>query len=71
MEGRGERPKDCGRLNQSSEMKLALVVVAEQRSILSIPSAPAILTCVHATLGKEGGGSSPLDHQDNIAPSGY
>eukprot|EP00973_Karenia_brevis_P010737 1454587-Karenia_brevis.AAC.1 len=46
-------------------------ILAEQRSMLSIPSAPAMPTCVHAMLGNAGGDSWPLDHQHNIAPSGY
>eukprot|EP00973_Karenia_brevis_P021401 2941807-Karenia_brevis.AAC.1 len=28
-------------------------------------------TCVHAASVKAGGDSSPLTHQDNIAPCGY
>eukprot|EP00973_Karenia_brevis_P081087 11245437-Karenia_brevis.AAC.1 len=45
--------------------------MAERRSILSIPTAPAMPTCVHADIGKAGGDSMPYAHQDNIAPSGY
>eukprot|EP00973_Karenia_brevis_P005801 789495-Karenia_brevis.AAC.1 len=43
-------------------------ILAEQRSILSIPAAPAMPTCVHANIGKAGGDSTPYSHQDNIAP---
>eukprot|EP00973_Karenia_brevis_P048907 6784456-Karenia_brevis.AAC.1 len=45
--------------------------MAEQRSILSIPAAPAMPTCVYANIAQAGGDSTPYAHQDNIAPRGY